>query len=197
MIRAITNMFHMTLCRLIFIIEQRNSRFSTTWPWPKCSRSNVKYINISQTVRARTKLTLWLLCRLIFAIKWHNCECCSQWPWPKFSRSNFSVGYFDMYQLEKMQTLLLPSDRQWGICHQIGSNGVIANVVHHDFDLHFRGDKIWNVNIWKMMRVSEKCSSIIFIEIDICHRMGPLRFLYSMILTFIFKVKHFLVMHLF
>ena len=35
-----------------------------------------------------------------------------------------------------------------------------------------------------------------FIEVDICHPVGPLRLLYSVTLTFIFKFKHFLVMHL-
>ena len=28
-----------------------------------------------------------------------------------------------------------------------------------------------------------------FIEVDICHRMGPFRILYSVTLTYIFKVK--------
>ena len=49
----------------------------------------------------------------------------------------------------KMQTLLLPSDGK--------SNGATANVVHHDFDLHFQVYKFLNVNISKMARASEKC----------------------------------------
>ena len=44
------------------------------------------------------------------------------------------------------------------------------------------------------MRVSEKGSLMTVIEVDICHRMGPLLFVYSITLTFIFKVKNFLVM---
>ena len=35
-----------------------------------------------------------------------------------------------------------------------------------------------------------------FNAVDICHRMEPLRMLFSMTLIFIFKVKHFHVMHL-
>ena len=42
-----------------------------------------------------------------------------------------------------------------------------------------------------MVRASIKCSSMTSIEVDICHRLGPLQMLYSMTLTFIFKVKHF------
>ena len=70
---------------------------------------------------------------------------------------------------------------------------VFTNVVrHYYFDLDFHGHKFWNVNMAKMVRASEKCFSVTFIEINICHRMEPLRILYSMTLTFIFKVKHFL-----
>ena len=49
-----------------------------------------------------------------------------------------------------------------------------ANVVHHDLDLHFQGHDIWNVNISKTVRASEKCSIMTFIEVDICDRIGPL-----------------------
>ena len=48
------------------------------------------------------------------------------------------------------------------------SNGATANV-HHDFKLHFQGHKMLNGNIFKAVRASEKCSSINFIEVDICH----------------------------
>ena len=40
------------------------------------------------------------------------------------------------------------------------------------------------------MGASEKCPIMTFIDIDICHRMGPLRKLYSVTLTNIFKVKN-------
>ena len=43
-----------------------------------------------------------------------------------------------------------------------------------DLDLYFQGHYFLNVNILKTMRVGEKCSSMAFIEVDNCHRMGPL-----------------------
>ena len=55
----------------------------------------------------------------------------------------------------------------------------------------FSSDEIWNVNIWKTMRVNPKYSGMPFIQVDICHRMGPLRMLYSVVLTYFFKVKYF------
>ena len=56
------------------------------------------------------------------------------------------------------------------------SNGESANNVHHDLDYYFEGYEFWNVNISKeKVRASEKCSSMTFMETDICHRMGPLR----------------------
>ena len=48
-----------------------------------------------------------------------------------------------------------------------------------------------SIQILKMVRADEKCSSNTFIEVEICHRMGTLRMLYSMTLTYIFKVKLF------
>ena len=50
------------------------------------------------------------------------------------------------------------------------------------------------MNISKTVRASNKC--LTFIEVDICHRMEPFRMVYSLTLTFIFKVEHFLAMHL-
>ena len=62
------------------------------------------------------------------------------------------------------------------LCHQIEVghcplNGDTVNVVRLDLDLHFQGNKYWNVNISKTLRASEKCSSTTFIEVDICYRM--------------------------
>ena len=37
----------------------------------------------------------------------------------------------------------------------LSSNGIIMNVVHHDLDLYFQGQKIGNANIWKMVRANE------------------------------------------
>ena len=46
--------------------------------------------------------------------------------------------------------------------------------------------------IFKMVRANEKISSTTFVEIDISHRMAPLRMLYIVTFTYIFKVTKFL-----
>ena len=74
------------------------------------------------------------------------------------------------------------------------SNGTTANVVHHDC-VHFQGHELLKVNILQTVRDSEKCSSMAIIEVDIWHRMVTLRTLYYVILTFIFKVRHFLLIN--
>ena len=51
------------------------------------------------------------------------------------------------------------------------SNGT-GNAVRHDLDLHFQRNEFSNVNISKTVRASEKCSSMTFIDVDICHRRG-------------------------
>ena len=68
-------------------------------------------------------------------------------------------------------------------------NGANVNIVHHDLSLHFHSLEFLNVNISKTVRASEKCSNMTFIEVDICHGMGPFRMLYSVTLTYILKVK--------
>ena len=99
----------------------------------------------------------------------------SSWPWPSFQGQPLGI-WFSMRISRKLwemkQTLLLPSDWKSCICHQM------ANVVHLDLDLHFQGHENWNVNISKMVRVSEKCSIMTFIEVDIYYRMVPLQMLY-------------------
>ena len=63
-------------------------------------------------------------------------------------------------------------------------------------DIYFQGHKISGnhliLNILKMVRASEKCSSKTFIEVDTSYRMVPLQLLYIMTLTYIFKVTTFL-----
>ena len=49
------------------------------------------------------------------------------------------------------------------------SNGATTNVVRRDLDLHFQGHEFSNLNISKTVRASEKCSSTIFIDVDISH----------------------------
>ena len=50
------------------------------------------------------------------------------------------------------------------------SNGVIGNVVRHDFDLHLQGHDFLHVNLSITVRASK---GMTFAEVDICHRIGP------------------------
>ena len=78
----------------------------------------------------------------------------------------------------------------------IGSNVFASNgplimlyivILTYIFQGHkFSGYVIYNN--WKIVRSSEKYWSMPFIEIDIIHRMAPLRMLYIVTLTYIFKV---------
>ena len=77
----------------------------------------------------------------------------------------------------------------------LSSNGDTANVVNHDHGLHFQGNEFWNVNISITVRASENCSCKNTIEVDSCYPVGILRMLYFITLTFIFKVKHFVVIY--
>ena len=74
------------------------------------------------------------------------------------------------------------------------SNGFTANVIRHDLNLRCHSHEFGNVNISKMVRASEKYTYH-FIQVDICHPVGPLRLLDFITFTFIFKIKHVLVMH--
>ena len=69
------------------------------------------------------------------------------------------------------------------------SNGAIANVVHRDLDTYFQGHKIWNANIVKTVKASEKRAVVTFMEAGIRHSRSSLRMLYSVTLTYIFKVQ--------
>ena len=71
------------------------------------------------------------------------------------------------------------------------SNGAIANIVLRDLDLNYQG-QTFEVAIliskrWKMQTLllpQDRKSGI-------CHRMVPLRMLYIMTLTYIFKITNF------
>ena len=63
-----------------------------------------------------------------------------------------------------MQTLLLPTDRKSGICHCKCCTSWLLPTFS-------RSRKFWNVSISKTVWVSEKCSGMTFIEVDICHRI--------------------------
>ena len=117
--------------------------------------------------------------KLIFAIKLNYHECCTPWPWPNFSRLNFSSGYFSS-KVWKMHILLLPSDRKSST----------------DLVLSFQGHKFEMLNISEKVGASAKMRLMTFAEVDIRHQMAQFWGLYTVTLTFIFKVKHFLVMHL-
>ena len=71
------------------------------------------------------------------------------------------------------------------------SNGTIANVVLHDLNLHFQDHKFEMLNI-RNGESYNKNASWLLPRLIIRHRMAPLWMLYSVTLTFIFKVKHFL-----
>ena len=72
--------------------------------------------------------------------------------------------------------------------HEIESYAfaIKRTAVHRDPVLHFPDHEFWNV---KTMRASEKCSGMIIIEVEICHRMEPMRIYYCITLNEIVKVK--------
>ena len=47
-----------------------------------------------------------------------------------------------------------------------------------------------------MVNASAKSCSVLFIDFDIFHQLAPSWLLCSITLTFIFKIRHFLVIHL-
>ena len=69
--------------------------------------------------------------------------------------------------------------------------GAIANVVHRDLDLLFKVTNTNNADIWKTVKAIERISIMTFINVDIRLRMRPLRMLYSVTFTTIFKFKDF------
>ena len=51
--------------------------------------------------------------------------------------------------------------------------------------------EFFNVYISKTVRAIEKCSYVTFIQVDMWHRMEPLRILYSVTVTYVLKIKLF------
>ena len=86
----------------------------------------------------------------------------------------------------KPQTLLLKSDKKWGICHKIAQMRIL------DIDIRFQGHEFWNVNISNMVRATTKYSRMTFIEVDIYNGMGKLRMLYSVTLPSFSRSNNFL-----
>ena len=72
---------------------------------------------------------------------------------------------------------------------------IIANAVLCDLDLNFQGHRFKTFISRKCWELSQN-ASYDFAKVNICHRMVPLWMLYSVTFTNIFKVKHFLVMHM-
>ena len=75
-------------------------------------------------------------------------------------------------------------------CRQIGSKIFAIEWCHYERCTSWLWPTFSRLrSIWWTVRASEKCSGMTFIEV--CHRMGPLWMLHSMTLTFIVKVKIF------
>ena len=68
------------------------------------------------------------------------------------------------------------------------SNRIIANVVLRNLDLHFQGNKSDSLIYLENPRAIAKMRHRTFREVDISHRMAPLRKLCSVTLTFIFTL---------
>ena len=147
-----------------FSVEWRKYSFSSPWPGPSFAKSNFGILFALRKSRKRweiAKIFLFPSNRKLSCC--HQCECYTSWPWPTISRLR-------ILKCEYLQN---------------------ANVVHHDLDLHYQSHECWNMNITKTVSANEKCSSITFIEVDICHRMKSLRMLYYVTVSWIFIVKLF------
>ena len=93
------------------------------------------------------------------------------------------------------QILLLPSDRKSGISHRIAPLWMMSIVTLTYIFKVTQFIEIMIFNMWEnseTVRASGKCSSMTFIEIDIGQQMVPLRMLYTVTLTYIFKITNFL-----
>ena len=72
----------------------------------------------------------------------------------------------------KMQTLLLPSGGKSGFCYRMTPLRLLyIMTLNYIFKVTF-----WHVNISKMVRTNDRCSNGTFIDVDICHQMGSLRY---------------------
>ena len=108
-----------------------------------------------------------------------------KWLWPTFSRSRFvtvniykTVRAIEELSIKTLQRLIFPIEFNYCECFTPWPSPEILL------------SQIWNVNISETVRSSAKIRHMT------CHRMAPLSMLYSVTLTFLFKVRHFLIMHL-
>ena len=93
----------------------------------------------------------------------------------------------------KMQSSLLPSDRNSGICRRMAPLRMLYTKIFN-YILKFTNFETWLSQ--KSVRAGDKCSIVTLVDVAIYHGIRPLRMLYSITLTFIFKNKYLVVMHL-
>ena len=89
------------------------------------------------------------------------------------------------------QTVLLPSDRNSGICHQMAPLRMLYIVT---LTYIFNATQFLEIiifNIWKAVRARKKMMKS-FIEVNNGNRMAPLRMLYIVTVIYILKVTQFL-----
>ena len=103
------------LCRLIFVMKQCKSCFSTMWPWPKFSRSNVMSHKSKELAQ---KWSLWLLRGWYSPSNSITANVVLNDLDLHFQRQTFQLAILTMIGW-KMQTLLLLSNRKPGICYRM------------------------------------------------------------------------------
>ena len=109
-------------------------------------------------------------------------------------RKFYSVTLTKMFKVKPFKWLF----RKWKhyYCHYLGSQVFAIEWQHCECCTSWPWPTSWRSRLMKTVRVGEKCSRFTFIEDDFCYRTASLWMLYFMTLTFIFKVEHFLAMHL-
>ena len=122
-----------------------------------------------------------------FLVEWHNPISLLLDHDLQFHGQSFSI-LLDLRISRKWweieQKLLLPSDGKSSIFMEWRYCGCCTLWSWHIFSRSriLKCEYLKNGDSW------QKCSGITSIQVDICHRMVPLRVLYSMSLTFIFKL---------
>ena len=103
--------------------------------------------------------------------------------------------------IKLLEIIYLISGKRWELAKNALSRTLFtltlvierANFVHRHPDILSRYHGNHRIFIvWKTVRASERCSSTTFIEADTSHRISPLRMLYIVTLTYIFKITKFL-----
>ena len=161
----------------VYPIEWRHCECYTSWPWPPFSRNFEVWMS-----RKR-----WWLAKMLKYDFYKGLHLPSNGTVMNvFLRDlvlniqgqTFQVGLFWQVNVRKQQTILLPSDEKSGISRGISLLRMLYVI---NLDVHFQGHEFLNRS--RTVRASDKFSNITLIEVDICHRIGPLRLLYFMTLT--------------